>query len=219
MTDSFLEWNVIPGDSTLKRAFEKANIANILDYQKDQLDTALSYCKHFRHGIDVGANYGIMSANMSKVFSKVSSFEIVPQVNECFKKNMIKFNLQNVDVYDCGLGDKNNIVSINFNPKSTFSTHIDNNLQDSNTVEIATLDSFNFVDVDFIKIDAEGFEPFIIRGGLKTIVKYKPVILYERKGHEKRYNFEKTAVLDILRQYGYEELENVGSKNALIGIK
>jgi len=73
-----------------KRAFEKSKITNILDYQKDQLDTALSYCKHFRHSIDIGANYGLMSANMSKVFTKVSAFEIVPEINNCFKKNVKK---------------------------------------------------------------------------------------------------------------------------------
>jgi len=218
-TDIIQGLYVLKGDTTLKRAFEKSKITNILDYQKDQLDTALSYCKNFRHSIDIGANYGLMSANMSKVFTKVSAFEIVPEINDCFKKNVKKFNLKNVEIYDYGLGEKKEKVSLNFNPESTFSTHVSTSTENTKKVNISTLDLFNFTDVDFIKIDAEGFEPFIINGGLKTILKYNPVILYERKGHEKRYGFKKNSVLDILSPYGYKELDYVGSKNALIGVE
>ena len=216
-TDLIFNWHVLKGDKTLKRAFKRSKINDILDYQKDQLDNALLYCNHFRHGIDIGANYGIMSANMSKVFEKVSAFEIVSDINKCFKMNTKKFNLKNIDIYDCGIGDKEQIVSLNFNPQSTFSTHVNLN-HDSNKVLVKPLDSFDFDNVDFIKIDAEGFEPFIIQGGLKTIEKYLPVILYERKGHESRYGFPKSSVLDILSKYGYKELDNIGSKNALIGV-
>jgi FkbM family methyltransferase len=216
-TDQIQQWHILPNDGTLDRALKKSNLTNILDYQKDQLDNALSYCKQFRHGIDIGANYGLMTYNMSKVFKKVSAFEIVPDINKCFKMNTKKFNLKNVDIYDCGIGDKEQTVSLNFNTQSTFSTHVNLN-HNSNKVLVKTLDSFNFDNVDFIKIDAEGFEPFIIQGGLKTIEKYLPVILYERKGHESRYGFPKSSVLDILSKYGYNELHYIGSKNALIGV-
>jgi len=126
--------------------------------------------------------------------------------------------VKNVEIYDYGLGEKKEKVSLNFNPESTFSTHVSTSTENTKKVNISTLDLFNFTDVDFIKIDAEGFEPFIINGGLKTILKYNPVILYERKGHEKRYGFKKNSVLDILSPYGYKELDYVGSKNALIGV-
>lgn len=218
MENSFLGWHVLDNDNTIKRAFEKSKISNILDYQKDQLDTALSHCKNFRHAIDIGANYGLMSANMCKVFEKVSAFEIVPSINECLKLNMKKFNYSNVDIYDCGLGNKKQQVSLNFNPQSTFSTHI--NLDEtSNTVSIKPLDSFGFSNIDFIKIDAEGFEPFIIQGGLNSIKENLPVILYERKGHESRYGMPKSSVLDILSTFGYKEIDYVGSKNAVIGVR
>lgn len=52
----------------------------------------------------------------------------------------------------------------------------------SNTlkVEVKTLDSYGlFSDVDFIKMDVEGYEPNIIRGGMKTIESNWPVILCE----------------------------------------
>ena len=51
------------------------------------------------------------------------------------------------------------------------------------------------------------------------IKKYKPVILYERKGHEARYGFDKNIVLEILKEYGYKELVRINNKNALIGVR
>lgn len=216
ITDLFQNWHVLKGDNTLSRALNKAGLNNILEYQKDQLDTAIKHCVNFRNAIDVGANYGLMSYNMSKTFKNVFSFEIVPEINTCFKMNMSAFDIKNVDIYDCGLGDNETTVALNFNPQSTFSTHV--NKHEDGNAKIKTLDSFNFTDIDFIKIDAEGFEPFIINGGIETIKKYSPVILYERKGHENRYGFNKNSVLEILKSYGYQELEYIGSKNALIGV-
>lgn len=215
-TDIFQEWHVLKGDKTLARAVSKSVSDNILDYQQDQLDCALKYCNK-KHAVDIGANYGLMSYNMSKHFNKVSSFEIVPEINECLKLNVEKFALKNVTIYDCGLGNKEELVSINFDINSTFSTHVDPSSKKGN-IQVKTLDSFNFVDVDFIKIDAEGYETFIVQGGINTITKYKPVILYERKNHSSRYDQDINAVLNLLSDYGYKELEYIGSKNALIGV-
>ena len=47
-------------------------------------------------------------------------------------------------------------------------------------VPIVPLDSFGlFQDVDFIKMDVEGYEPLVIRGAGKTITSNWPVILCE----------------------------------------
>lgn len=215
-TEQLQQWHILPNDNTLARALEKSKIDNILDYQKDQLDVALSHCKQFRHGIDIGANYGLMTYNMSKKFKHVSSFEIVPDINICFKMNVDQFSLNNVSVYDCGLGDKETEVALNFNPQSTFSTHV--NKDKTGNIKVKTLDSFNFDDVDFIKMDVEGYEPLVIQGAMETIAKFKPVILYERKGHSSRFGYEKSSVDNMLAHLGYRSLANVGSKNALIGV-
>lgn len=47
-------------------------------------------------------------------------------------------------------------------------------------VPIVTLDSFElFSEVDFIKMDVEGYEPLVIKGATKTICSSWPVILCE----------------------------------------
>lgn len=201
------EWIVLPGDRALKSALAKEirsrqdlNVS-ILDYQKQNLEAALKYVTNFRTAIDAGANYGIMSYNLSKVFSNVHAFEIEPNVRECLKRNKEKFNIANLSIYECGLSDKEESVSLNY-LKNTFGTYV--NREQNGECLCLTLDSYNFENVDFIKIDCEGYEPYILQGGEQTIKKYRPVILMEEKNLSKRYyNTEGNLAVELLLSWGY----------------
>jgi hypothetical protein len=46
-------------------------------------------------------------------------------------------------------------------------------------VPIRTLDSYEFDNVGLIKIDVEGFEEKVLRGGVKTIARCKPILYIE----------------------------------------
>jgi len=46
-------------------------------------------------------------------------------------------------------------------------------------IQITTLDSFEFTNIDFIKIDVEGYQLKVIKGAEQTILKHKPYILIE----------------------------------------
>lgn len=211
-------WTVIDGDTTLRRACKKNNLSDVCDYQKDHLKTSLKYCKHMRNAVDIGAHYGIMTYNLSQFFKHVYSFEINHQVFDCLKENVAKFKTNNITLYPFGLGSAEKNVYLNFNPESTFSTHVCNDVT-AITSEIKKLDSFNLHNIDFIKIDAEGYEPFILQGGLQTIIENKPVILYECKNYpDTRYGISKDFFYETLSRYGYKILDNVGSKNKLIGV-
>ena len=54
------EWVTLPGDRALRSALAKADSVDdpsVLDYQKNKLDTALSFVKEFHTAVDAGANY------------------------------------------------------------------------------------------------------------------------------------------------------------------
>jgi hypothetical protein len=65
-------------------------------------------------------------------------------------------------------------------------------------VEMKTLDSFNFSEIDFIKIDVEQAEMDVISGSVETIKKNLPVIMFENKRHEN------DNVINFLKEIGYE---------------
>lgn len=76
---------------------------------------------------------------------------------------------------------------------------------------MTTLDSFNFEKVDFIKIDTEGYELNIIKGGLNIIKQSRPIILFE-------YTHGKSTdeVFDIMKRLNYA-LFKMGPKNYDVG--
>jgi FkbM family methyltransferase len=199
-------WSQLEGDTQLRRAVKKINKdtdcnLTILDYQKDYLDKALSFVKNFRTAIDAGAHYGVLTYHLNSVFSQVHSFEIYPAVRECLKENVKKFNLSNTLVHEYGLGETEKSVSLDLE-RGTFGTHIDPNTTSGN-IPITTIDSLNLTNLDFIKIDCEGYEPFILQGGERTIKLCSPVILMERKGHTERWGLDKFEPVKILERWGY----------------
>jgi FkbM family methyltransferase len=201
-------WTVIEGDKCLVRAVKQQNKRSgrsnltIVDYQNNQLLDALNFVKKFNLAIDAGANYGIMSYHLSSKFKSVQSFEIEPKVRDCLKQNILNFNLNNVTVHDCGLGDKEYSVSLKY-LKDSFGTRVDpdNIIGD---IPIKTIDSFNLPACDFIKIDCEGYEPHIINGAKETINKFHPVILMEDKRLSADYGVDGKSAQRILKNWGYQ---------------
>lgn len=200
------DWVIVPGDKALRSALAKADSIDnqspsVTDYQKNKFDIALGFVKNFTTAIDAGANYGIMSYNLNSKFSKIYAFEVDIPVRECLKKNVEKFQLDNVVVCDCGLSDKEEYVSLNY-LKNTFGTHINKEVSGTNICK--TLDSFELTEVGFIKLDCEGYEPYILQGAEQTIKKCKPVILMEEKNYSKRYYGEEgNLAVELLLSWGY----------------
>jgi hypothetical protein len=84
------------------------------------------------------------------------------------------------------LSDKTGSAQLNVCKSHNGLHTLGDNLRFSDSVKIDiktdTLDNIfhdNDIPVHFIKIDTEGHEYFILKGGLKTISKYKPIIQLE----------------------------------------
>ncbi len=68
---------------------------------------------------------------------------------------------------------------------------------------MATLDSFDLTNVDFIKIDTEGYEYFVLKGAEKTIKRDHPVIVVEQKESTKdRYGLQFEQAVTLLKSWG-----------------
>ena len=67
--------------------------------------------------------------------------------------------------------------------------------------------------IDLIKIDVEGFEPFVLEGASNSILKYRPKMYVEiNHDHLQRNNFSNTDLLFIIQNLGYD-LFIVNGKN------
>jgi FkbM family methyltransferase len=132
----------------------------------------------------------------------VEAFEVDPLIRECLEKNVNNFANKNVTVYPYGCGADSKFINLLRNEDSHF-TKINkksNNLTEENSdSKIIPLDNYDWEEVDFIKIDVEGFENEVITGALKLIQRCKPIILFEKN----RVN-ETPNPQTILNDMGYK---------------
>lgn len=76
-----------------------------------------------------------------------------------------------------------------------------------NTITIRTLDSYQFDQVDIIKIDTEGTEWPIIQGADQTIKNNRPIVQVEMYGWERRFGIRNQDMLDYFRDLNYQMMD------------
>jgi len=74
----------------------------------------------------------------------------------------------------------------------------------------ATVDSYNWNDVDIIKADTEGTEWLVIQGAQQTIEQCRPVVEVEFWNWEKRLGLHNQHMLDYFRSIDYVQTNNAG---------
>ena len=186
--------------------------------------------------IDIGANIGSHTLRYSKYVDnncKVYSFEPQKFIFDNLLSKTIEDNeLKNVKLFNIALGNKNITGSMNKlcdkGRPMNYDTNYETNFGGTNIgfggqpVDIKTLDSFNFDNIGFIKIDVEGAEKIVIQGAKETLKKNRPIVIYEKnyktltedmnKMFDLKYseiNFDiKSFFMDELK---YSSMENFGN--------
>lgn len=168
-------------------------------YQHQKLMAALKYVKNSRTAIDVGAHCGLWSLQLGQFFERVECFEPLPMHIECWKKNVGWKRL--CVLHEVALGAKPFSCGIKVVDGLSGRSYVTT----GNDYRVEKLDDFKFSDVDFIKIDVEGYELFVIQGAMDTINRCRPVMVVEQKpGHAERYGLSTTAAVMFLEDEGYE---------------
>lgn len=163
------------------------SLHNYGEYNPDETEMIISLAqKSIAPGIclDIGANFGVMTQALEKSGFECVAFEPQPYVFKILEKNVSK-------CYNCGLGE----ISGTFKMPKIFDGDranyggngiVDNaGLNLTIDVQVYTLDKFDFPQVKFMKIDVEGFEEKVLRGGSTTIKRCKPIMYIEDDRREK----------------------------------
>lgn len=176
--------------------------------------------------IDAGANIGLISLPLSFYFQRIIAFEPIPETYKYLEKNIIHNNITNIDAYNSALGDRLGNIGMKFQGSDTRERDSGHSVVTENiynldkpiipdvTVPITTLDSFAFPKVDIIKIDVEGYEPFVLKGAIKTIERCKPKLLIEHEwGHIICRNLISADIIKQIRELGYTQINAVFDNN------
>lgn len=140
--------------------------------------------------IECGCHIGVHTVKLASLCKKIHAFEPMPNTYQVLAKNIRLNGIQNAILYQKGVADKPGMTkydwSIQGNPGGS---GLANNpmgvpswcppMNEDVPVELTTIDSMDLDQLDFIKLDVEGYEPLIIMGAINTIKKYKPVIVME----------------------------------------
>ena len=171
--------------------------------------------------MDIGANMGEWSLHMAKMVGgngRVFSFEPIPSMVQALEKTVAINNFSQVSISECAVSNKtgHSQFSIPFWSRLVLeeelpaSIWIDNSWDKVATtktseVQTTTLDRFtsekNITKLDFIKVDVEGHEKYVIEGGQKTLKTLKPAIMLEAAYED---TADREIIADQLRKLNYK---------------
>jgi FkbM family methyltransferase len=179
--------------------------------------------------LDIGANLGTFCVPLARKIPKLKFHAFEPQriINYQLCANVIINSLDNVYTYEFALSNKEADVELAM-PDYTKETNIGAFSIDAevrkNEYECATvnttdkiqlfpLDMMPFDNIKLIKIDVEGHELEVLRGGTETIkANNYPPIIFEAWTWKPWYQEKRKALLDYLKGHGYE-IQQLGENN------
>ena len=156
--------------------------------------------------LDIGANHGLVTLEIARCIGpgRVWAFEPTSAPRRRLARSVVLNGLSDrVVVVDAGLSDRPG--------QASFAIHENSELNSSGgagerreTVRLETLDAFlathaQGVNIDFIKLDAEGDETRVLAGGARFFAEQSPVVLFELK-HGDVVN---TGLLDAWQALGF----------------
>lgn len=171
--------------------------------------------------LEAGAELGIYSLYFaSQIYGgKLIVFEPNPLNFYFLRKNLSANSVRSAITVNRGLSNipgKLHFVSKKYNTaKGTFKTDKHEILRQGQApilekdIEVITVDQavvqYELDRVDFVKIDTEGFEPYIIEGMTATLQQFKPILYFEIHGLDKAQKQDDlNRIFNCLDHIGYE---------------
>lgn len=164
--------------------------------------------------VDIGANnahFTIEFAHFVGDTGKVFAFEPQRVVFQQLCGNVFMNGLDNVYAYNVAIGKENGFIKVqnldfysegdvNFGDSHVMSgSHGDNNI-----VPMWKLDDIEFNNLTIIKIDVQGFEPYVLEGAGVTIWKHRPYIFVEIEEEQlEKYGFTEQQLIKQIEDMDY----------------
>lgn len=186
-------------------------------YQEDVLLALKNLLKKDDVMLDIGAHHGLMAIIASRAVGqkgKVISFEPNPYARVYFKDNLKLNNVKNAKIEPIGLMDKKGLLKffpqkgrVSWNSSFFEQFVLPNKKVTPVLVKVMTLDEyvkkFSIIP-NLLKIDVEGAEFLVLKGGKKTISRYHPIIIMEfNELSAKKAGVSISQITNLLKRRGY----------------
>jgi FkbM family methyltransferase len=202
----------LPSDDEYFTKFFPAGIDHKRNgFQREHLLEAFKFVKRWNYAIDVGAHVGFWAKDMAERFKHVYCFEPSPNTYACLLKNMAGYD--NVVMSPIALGEHVGTCSMSRDDRRASNSGSEYIVRGKGgEISVQPLDALQIKGCDFLKIDVEGGEYHVLKGGVKTIQKYRPVVIMEtdKNFSSSRFGVSRIRSIEFLRnQLRYREVAHM----------
>jgi FkbM family methyltransferase len=201
------------------RLFRDSKLSELIYFgfeKKEQLFIA-TVLKEGDYFIDIGANIGLFTLIAADVVGpngRVIAFEPTPKTYNRLLTNIELNAFDNIDVYNIGLSSSAqklqfNISNNGYDAWNSFAASNFSVLNEQIMVDVSTLDfeltKYDKSKIRLVKIDVEGWEKFVLNGGVDFLKKYSPQLLIE-------FTEQNTFAAGYMVQEVYDFMVDLGYK-------
>ena len=177
------------------------------EYQIAVRRRSIELCSKRGTALDIGANVGLWGRDLVDNFAKVVAFEPVAVFRECLEKNVVG---NNFFISPLALGDHDTQATIIITEGNSGHSHLDPATLGTGDVQVVKLDNLNIENVDYIKIDCEGYEYRVLQGAEQTVKRWRPIMVIEQKPHDAySKDYGQFAAIALLESWGMIKLDQI----------
>lgn len=166
--------------------------------------------------VDIGAHIGTTAAPYSRLFSTVHAYEPSSSNYSFLVRNIKGNDLKNCTAYNIGLYSHKCTGVMKYHGGGN-SGCFAFEPSDVGGVTCIPLDDQKHEFVDFLKIDTEGSELFVLKGAEATLRKWKPLVQIETNELSQRlYGISAQKSIDYLKSLGYVEFDTSDPNNMFL---
>lgn len=195
----------------------------VLLEQEDWFEKEIAFVRRLlqpgMRAIDIGANYGTYTLAMARAVApdgRVCAYEPAGATARHLRKTIARNRLANVEMVQAAVSDRTGTGRLHLAPQA----ELNRVAAEGNGEEVAltTLDAEcrlrGLRGIDFVKVDAEGGELDIIRGGESFFAEQSPLVMFERRTAEGENEGAQSAFL----ARGYALFKLIGPDSHLVPV-
>jgi FkbM family methyltransferase len=179
--------------------------------------------------LDIGANLGTFCVPLARKIPQLKFHAFEPQriVSYQLCANVVINSLENVYVYELALSNENasidlampdyaketNIGAFSIDKEVRENEYECKTVNTTDRIDVAPLDFLTLDNIKLIKIDVEGHELEVLKGGIETIkASNYPPIIFEAWTWKPWFEPKRKALFEYLEGHGYE-IQQLGHNN------
>ena len=167
----------------------------------------LHACRKADHFVDIGSNVGSFSVLIgNEIGTEITAIEPIPATFDSLVANLKLNGIDVSKVFNMGLGSEKGTLRFT-DDLDTVNHVLKEGGQGGVEIEVNTLD--NMVETclpTFLKIDVEGFEMHVIKGGKNTL-ESAMALMVELNGSGEAFGFTDDSIRRELKSCGYVEVD------------